>query len=138
MDEIAAREDQYAGFHLIVGEIRGDVFEGGGEPPHSITGVHALSNAPAGERWAKVDIAEEAMRAIVRVDDVESIVDASLRFLQSRTGEVFIAGDRYGTRSSTVIVASADSLTLVEQSYVRGGAPDGAPRRHYSLAFPIV
>ena len=41
---------------------------------------------------------------------------------------VFITGDRYGTRASTVIVATADEIVLAEQSYARGGVAVGAAR----------
>src|SRR5204862_220836 len=40
-------------------------------------------------------------------------------------GQVFVTSDRYGTRSSTVIVATADEIHFAERSYSRGGAPDG-------------
>ena len=137
-ETVASREHQYAGFHLIAGEVGGEIDECGGEPPHEIGPIHALSNAPAGERWAKVHVAEEEMMRIAKIEDVDRVVDEALRFLTSRTGEVFIASDRYGTRSSTVIAATGGRVTFVEQSFRRGGVREPELRRFdYSLAFPI-
>ncbi len=127
-ETVASREHQYAGFHLIAGEIGGEIEECGGERPHALGPIHALSNAPAGERWAKVHVAEEEMMRIAKLADVDGVIDEALRFLTSRNGEVFIASDRYGTRSSTVIVATQSHVRFVERSYARGGIPDPALR----------
>ncbi len=129
---VAAVAHEYAGFHLVVGQAEGEiVYVAGGAPVILERGIHAFSNAPAQERWPKVDIAIEAMRAAL---DKDGLVDELMMFLSTPhdTGvierEVFIAGERYGTRSSTVIVVSADEVFFAEQSYAKGGLASG-PRR---------
>lgn len=131
---VAAVAHEYAGFHLVVGVADGaTVYLDSLRPaPRPLPpGIHAFSNAPADEHWPKVDIAIEAMRASLAT---ETLLDDLLRFLstpqnaQTVEREVFIAGDRYGTRSSTVIVVSADEIVFAEQSFTRGGLRAGERR----------
>ena len=133
--EVGARAHEYAGFHLIVGNLETVVQLSGSVSPLD-DGIHALSNAPSGERWPKVDIAEVEMRKLIGDGDAEELVDTTLRFLSARRGtnrvesEVFVAGERYGTRSSTAIVLTPErELLFAEQSYACGGLRDGEPRR---------
>ncbi|HSP13196.1 MAG TPA: NRDE family protein [Thermoanaerobaculia bacterium] len=139
--EVAARADQYAGFHLIAGELGGDVAQYSGVSARLPDGIHAISNAPAGVRWPKVDIAAHDLEGLLRIDDANDLVTAALRFLSSPRGnghvegEVFVAGERYGTRSSTVIVFDGEHVHFAEQSFMRGGARNGAPRE---FRFPLA
>jgi uncharacterized protein with NRDE domain len=122
--------DQYAGFHLFVGEAGGEAMyitpdlQGPVEP-----GVHAVSNAPAGEHWPKVGVAREEMQIALRMEDAESMMLVLMQFLalprgtESVESEVFISGDRYGTRASTVIVVTDRDVLFGEQSFTRGGVP---------------
>jgi uncharacterized protein with NRDE domain len=133
--EVAAHAQEYAGFHLLVGTLE-TVVQLSGSVSLLDDGINALSNAPAGERWPKVDIAEAEMRKLIGTDDAEELVNATLQFLSTQRGsnrvesEVFVAGERYGTRSSTVIVVTPErELLFAEQSYARGGLRDGDPRR---------
>ena len=138
---IAGDAHQYAGFHLLAGEAGRTIFYIAPEAQSPLApGVHAFSNAPNGEVWPKTTIAIEAMQsALTNADDPETLADALLRFLSTPRGtgavesEVFIAGDRYGTRSSAVIVASESEMLFAEQSYARDGLPHGA-RRLFRLA----
>ena len=129
---VGERSAEYTGFHLYVGETRGDLMLVSGRAIRLSDGIHALSNAPDGERWPKVDAAVEEMR---RQDwrHPAAAVDALMRFLQTGGSgdprrDVFIKGDRYGTRCSTVVVASAREILFVEQGYARGGEIDGRRR----------
>jgi uncharacterized protein with NRDE domain len=132
---VAREAEHYAGFHLIVGEFgKTMVYVAADEQPHVLEpGIYAFSNAPLGEHWPKVSLAIAKMQEDPGVSDL-------LRFLNTprNTGrveeEVFIAGDRYGTRASTVVIATMDEIFFVEQNYARGGIAVGAP---YSLVFPI-
>ncbi|HEX8171728.1 MAG TPA: NRDE family protein [Thermoanaerobaculia bacterium] len=120
---------EFAGFHLLAGTIGGMLQY---ITPHVQTlledGIHAFSNAPEGERWPKMDLAATQLQTALSIEDPRALSDELLRFLgtsrntNSIESEVFIAGERYGTRASTVIVASADSLWLSEQSYGARGA----------------
>ncbi|HYS55334.1 MAG TPA: NRDE family protein [Thermoanaerobaculia bacterium] len=124
------RGDAYAGFHLIVGD---------GEIVHcsnsgivgTIDGLFAVSNAPPGVHWEKVDVAREFVsKAIARHERAEDLAEDLLRFLSTPRGgpierEVFVSLPAYGTRSSTVIVGDL----FVEQNYGPTGARDGAAVR---------
>lgn len=132
-EEVARDAKEYAGFHLLVGVAGGPVvYLASGDAPKTLAhGIYGFSNAPAGERWPKVDLAIEEMRK--SVDDPEAL----LRFLGTPRNsgrieeEVFIAGDRYGTRASTVVTATMDEIRFIEQNYVRGGIPAGEPLVHH-------
>jgi uncharacterized protein with NRDE domain len=130
-DDIATRVDEYAGFHLLVGEIGGTLAQISGAARELEPGIHGLSNAPMGVRWPKVELAETAMQRAL----TEGLTaDGLLRFLSTKP-DIFITGDRYGTRSSTVIIAKASEVHFVEQNFARGGAPQGAPR---AFRFPLT
>ena len=130
---------QYSGFHLFTGEVDGDLAHLSETLSPLDAGIHGVSNAPHGERWPKVDLAIDAVRDALALDDADAIVDALLRFLSTprHTGRIehepFIAGDRYGTRASTVIVAGAERVTFAEQTFGPGGEAAGELRR---FSFP--
>ncbi|HJQ38966.1 MAG TPA: NRDE family protein [Thermoanaerobaculia bacterium] len=119
---VAREAEHYAGFHLIVGEFgKTLVYVSAEEQPRVLEhGIYAFSNAPLGEHWPKVTIAIEKMQENPDVSEL-------LRFLNTPRNsgrveeEVFIAGDRYGTRASTVVIATMDEILFVEQNYSRGG-----------------
>ncbi|HKR65999.1 MAG TPA: NRDE family protein [Thermoanaerobaculia bacterium] len=124
-DDVARHADEYSGFHLLAGTIGGDAMYIAPDAQFELApGVHAVSNAPRGEEWPKTAFAAEFMEHALSLPR-DAIADALLAFLTTprNTGaiesEVFITGERYGTRSSTVIVATQDEVLFVEQS---GGA----------------
>lgn len=136
-DSVVANAPEYAGFHLLAGVAGGEIVH---VTPDSWTplaaGIHAISNAPLGEEWPKTAIAAGTMAEVLRLDHP---ADALMRFLtaprQTRhvESEVFIAGERYGTRASTVIVATEREVAFAEQGFGHGGAS----LARYSVAFPI-
>jgi uncharacterized protein with NRDE domain len=127
-DAIVAHAAEYAGFHLLVGNAGGEIVH---ITPDSwmplAAGIHAISNAPLGESWPKTDVAAEAMASILEIEEVDAMSEALMRFLTTprNTGrvesEVFLAGDRYGTRASTVIIATAREIAFEERTFARGG-----------------
>ena len=78
--------------------------------------------------------ATEHLRGALSIENVEMLIDELMRFLATPRGtrspqsEVFIAGDRYGTRSSTVVVATTTEIFFAEQSFARGGVAQGERR----------
>ena len=126
---------RFAGFHLFAGEVGGELAHLSEMPMLLDSGLHGVSNAPHGEIWPKVDLAIDAVRRAIALDDANAIVDELLRFLSTprHTGkiehEAFIIGDRYGTRASTVIVATSDTITFAERNFRAGGIPFGDVRR---------
>lgn len=132
---IAAEADQYAGFHLLAGQVEGEVMYIAPElqsplPP----GLHAFSNAPSGEEWPKMAAAADRLRNALEILTAEALMDELMRFLATPRGtaspesEVFIRGDRYGTRSSTVVIATPTEILFAEQSYASGGVSQGERR----------
>jgi uncharacterized protein with NRDE domain len=137
---VAGEVDEYPPFHLYAGRFNDDLALMSGTARTLDRGVHALSNAPIGELWEKVITAERAVAAIVAgSSSATSMAGELLQFLASPpehndpTRDILIVGDRYGTRSSTVVVASADEVLFIEQSYGSGGVAGG--RRELSFAW---
>jgi uncharacterized protein with NRDE domain len=138
--EVQRRAEEYAGFHLIAGLIEGDAVHVIGETLTELEpGIHAISNAPAGETWPKADVAIERMERVLQLKTLPSVVEDLMQFLGEPRGsaspetEVFVSIDHYGTRSSTVIIATADEVAFAEQSYGPGGTRTGERR---SFTFP--
>ena len=134
-EAIAHDAHEYAGFHLIAGEAGGELMYITPEAQQPLApGVHAFSNAPAGEEWPKTGYASGRLQNALVITNAEALVDELMRFLGMARGigeaesEVFIAGDRYGTRSSSVIVATRNEILFAEQSHARGGVPHGERR----------
>ena len=132
---IANEAHDYAGFHLLAGHADGDLMYIAPDMQTPLApGVHAFSNAPREEHWPKVDLAVEAVTRALEIEKTETLIDELMRFLSSIRGsrspetEVFIRGDRYGTRSSSVILATQTEILFAEQSYASGGAAYGERR----------
>jgi uncharacterized protein with NRDE domain len=117
------QRERYAGFHLVCGEIGGavahvssDAAAGELEP-----GIFAVSNAPAAVDWPKIAFAREAMARALEADDIEREL---MRFLTTQRGgpiesEVFVSLPEmgYGTRASTVVIATADgAIDFIERT----------------------
>lgn len=127
------RKEDFAGFHLIAGEIGGTFVHLSDQLREWTSGIHGVSNGPADARWEKIDRATDFVRDALRIDDATALADTVIEFLGIATSPeiertVFVATPRYGTRSSTAIVASNDEILFVEQSYAPGGVRDGEPR----------
>ncbi|HEV8658941.1 MAG TPA: NRDE family protein, partial [Thermoanaerobaculia bacterium] len=139
IDDVSVRAAEYAGFHLIAGTLA-EAVQLSGVVSKLGDGVRVLTNAPPGIRWPKADTAENAMHKLLGIDDADALASAVLYFLSEGLNtnrienEVFVAGERYGTRSSTAIVVTDEEIIFAEQSYLRGGVRDGAPRQ---FRFPI-
>ncbi len=139
-DTIVASASEYAGFHLLIGIAGGEIVH---VTPDSWTplpaGIHAISNAPLGELWPKTSIATAAMEEALRLEDPS---DALMRFLTTSRNsgrvesEVFIAGERYGTRASTVIAVKEREIAFMEQGFARGERP--LETRSLRLPSPLV
>jgi uncharacterized protein with NRDE domain len=121
--EVARHAGEYSGFHLLAGTVGGEIMYIAPENQETLAhGIHALSNAPHGEHWPKTALAAAAMEEALALETESEIIEHLLRFLTTRRGatevesEIFIEGERYGTRSSTVIVATGDEIVFVEKT----------------------
>ncbi|MGZ7078201.1 MAG: NRDE family protein [Thermoanaerobaculia bacterium] len=151
--DIIARGSEYAGFHLVIGDVSGQtllVSNADGSTHEWSAGIHGVSNAPPGVPWPKVHHAIDEVRATLsRSSSPDDIVRDLLTFLatpgaaafargstlrEEAESDVFVIGDRYGTRSSTVIVAGEGHLTIVERTFRRAGVQEGEVRMFVPLA----
>jgi uncharacterized protein with NRDE domain len=126
-EEVQRHASEYAGFHLIVGEIGGKLVHLADELRIFGSGILGVSNGPPDARWEKIDIAVDHVRDAMRITNARELVGDLIDFLGKPTGDtieqtVFVATERYGTRSSTAIVTTRDEILFVEQNYGRGGS----------------
>ncbi|HEV8434116.1 MAG TPA: NRDE family protein [Thermoanaerobaculia bacterium] len=131
---VADHAVDYAGFHLVTGIIGGTFVHSGKDVRTIAPGsILAISNGPIDSKWKKVAQAEKILRELLDLtSDPQLITLSLLQFLGTPAkdangieGQVFVTSPRYGTRSSTVIVATADEIHFTERSYSRGGVSDG-------------
>jgi uncharacterized protein with NRDE domain len=125
----------YAGFHLLAGDAGGDLAYVTPQSQSMLEpGVHSFSNAAAGVSWPKTELAAKSMRDWLAIEDAEELAARLMTFLTTplgigrRESEIFIADARHGTRASTVIVVSEESILFRERSFARGGEPQGGLR----------
>ncbi len=120
---IAREADSYAGFHLlagVAGESLAHFASGMNEARELPPGIHGVSNGSPGAQWVKVEKGVRAMRDAMGQQDV---VAPLLAFLATPSpGEplennVFVNGERYGTRSSTVITVGDEGIQFVEEGW---------------------
>ena len=129
---VEARAGSYGGFHLFVGRAGDDLAQLSGTTHLLGPGIHGLSNAPAEIVWPKVTTAIEAMRGALESASPSSMAESLLRLLRLEpshgdpTHDLFVRGERYGTRASTVVVATATHVLFVEQNFGPGGTPVGS------------
>ena len=129
---------EYRGFNLLVADGDGLWYwsNRGGAPSRVAPGLHGLSNHLLDTPWPKVVSAREGMGRLLRADspDPEALFgllgdraafpdhllpDTGVGVERERLlSSLFIAGDNYGTRSSTIILMDrAGPITFMERSY---------------------
>ena len=140
----------YDGFNLLYGtfhELNYFTNRGGSSGPIS-PGIHALSNHLLDTRWPKVVTARERLTAVLQqpqlsIEDLFSTVADPSPFathLLPDTGigpererllsPLFIKGDTYGTRSTTVVLGDRNGeVAIFEQGH---DLPD-SPRRSFTF-----
>ena len=114
-------------------------------------GIHVLSNAPLGTSWPKTEFASAGLAEILdggpeRAGLVRRLfrlletraprnVCAGGRDLHWRARSVFVRDQRYGTRSSTVVLLSRDGeLTFAERRFDADGRRRGESAFRFSPA----
>lgn len=116
-------------------------------------GLHRLSNAELDDDWPKARRAERALRDWLDSDDAavpmptlaslfavlaerERAVDAELPDtgigieLERELSSPFIVGERYGTRSSSIVLVDDDGILFCERSFGPHGRFLGETRQH--------
>jgi uncharacterized protein with NRDE domain len=155
LEQIQSQGEQYNDFILIAGNLdemfwlsnRGPGVEA--IPP----GVHGLSNHLLNTPWPKIRRSKRAVEALLGARE-NGLVAGLFVLLADRSvatdhelpqtgidlqrerelSAVFISGERYGTRASTVVLVHADGGVLfIERSFGAGGKPLGEVSRRLRL-----
>lgn len=141
LEHVAANAEQYNGFNLLLGTPDSlYYFSNRASSVERVEpGLHGLSNEQLNSPWPKV---KRATSALQRLLDEEAVsTDALLEVLEDRTpaprdelpdtgldqereqalSSIFIDGDAYGTRASTVLLIDrSGDVTFVERTFERG------------------
>jgi uncharacterized protein with NRDE domain len=87
-------------------------------------GVHALANEPIDQPCPRAERLRTALAAVIdaRVDP-EDLLDT---LMAENEPALFLRGDVYGTRASTLVAVAADGTArMIERRYEAGGRPAG-------------
>lgn len=140
LTELAGHLQHYSGFNLLVGDAHELWYLNSttGTPEQLPAGTYGLSNAELDTPWPKLVRARSALQeclcapvaeALLQLlNDPQLAVDAELPDTgvpyewEKRLSSVFIVGDDYGTRASTVLIRRADGSTeLIERRFGPAG-----------------
>jgi uncharacterized protein with NRDE domain len=144
--ELLARAEEFAPFNLVLADA-GGCWHVGNHPVRReplAAGVHAISNGAIDAPWPKTGYLAAALRSWIdaRSDDLQPLwtaladertaPDAELPDtgvgieLERRLSPVFIRGDAYGTRASTIIAIDHDGHGfIVERRFGPNGVFEG-------------
>jgi uncharacterized protein with NRDE domain len=147
---------QYGGFSLLVGNLDRLCYlsnRGGGIEELS-AGVHGLSNHLLDTPWPKVRLGKQRVAALLAANETKlleglflaladrspapdtELPDSGVGLQRERElSPAFIAGERYGTRASTVLLVSrGNEAVFVEKAFGPMGRPLGtAASRRFAL-----
>ncbi len=147
LQQLRERADDHAGFNLLLGDADGMWFAS--NRPHwqyqrLEPGLHIVANASLDMPWRKSERLRSALAAwcdtgereiqplLAALADETPAEDADLPETglplarERMLSPVFIRGQHYGTRASTVILDDGrGQQRILEQRYAPGGVPDG-------------
>ncbi|HEY5611164.1 MAG TPA: NRDE family protein [Thermoanaerobaculia bacterium] len=137
-EEVDPRAGDYGGFGLFVGN-RDALCYVTNQRKGFLSlepGIYGLSNSYLDDPWPKVVKAKGELDQILREKKSDKIVPSLLTMLADRArpddesaldrSPIFISGDGYGTRSSTVLLMFENGETIfAEKGYDAGGKPNG-------------
>jgi len=147
--QIGARCAQYGPFNLVVGDAQQAAFVSSidGKPRRLERGVHAFSNGSLEDEWPKMQRLRAGFATMQQSGNwqdaafLDLLADASQPAdpdlpdtgvglaLERTLAPIFIRGESYGTRASTLAYARADGrLILHERRFGPGGTPLGDSR----------
>lgn len=148
------RPDAYSGFNLIYGDLDGAHYLSNRDPaPREFApGVYGLSNHLLDTPWPKLVKTRERIAGCLHSETVqvadmfEVLSDTGLAGedelpetglpvqWERRLSSVFIVGEDYGTRASTVMMIGADGVAYFEErGFGRAGRPLDVRRFEFSI-----
>jgi uncharacterized protein with NRDE domain len=145
----------YRGYTLIVGD-QEQLFafsNRGGGIEELTPGVHGVSNHLMNTPWPKIVRGKQRLNALLKAGEAElaaglfqtladrtvapdaELPDSGVGLQRERElSPAFIAGERYGTRATTVILVSRrNELMIVERRFGARGAPLGETSQRFAL-----
>jgi uncharacterized protein with NRDE domain len=152
---MAPHAQDYRGYTLIVGD-QEQLFafsNRGGGIEELAPGVHGISNHLPNTPWPKVTRGKQRLKALLQAGDTE-LAEGLFRALADRTvapdtelpdsgvglqrerelSPAFVAGERYGTRATTVILVSRRNEAMIaERRFGARGAPLGETSERFAL-----
>jgi len=152
----AARGHLYSGFNLLACDGRTLAYASNCPDAHASEldpGIYGLSNHRLDTPWPKLDLARSALATVLAADEPDA--DEIFRVVSDRTqppdhalpdtgvglaleqllSSQFIVSPSYGTRSSTMVMISADGeVCIVERSYDPAGTEAGRSELRFSVA----
>ena len=159
LERIAPATSQFRGFSLIVGDAaRLYCMSNRGAGIEELqAGVHGLSNHLPNTPWPKVARGKQRLSGLLDAGEAKltaglfdilsdrsiapdaELPDTGVGLQRERElSPAFIAGERYGTRASTVLlVTSGGEVVLVERRFGVLGAPLGEAARRFPLQVGI-
>ena len=147
--DVAASRSEYGPFNLVVGDAARAVFVSSidGVPQLLEPGVHAFSNGSPLDEWPKMRRLRDGftvmrhsgkwenaalldLLADMRQPDDAELPDTGIGLTLERVlAPIFIRGEAYGTRASTLAYARGDgSLELIERRFGPNGVSAGETR----------
>lgn len=95
-------------------------------------GVHALANEPVDAPCPRAERLRLALGATVAIGgDPEGLLDT---LMAEGDPALFLRGDVYGTRASTLVAVSADGdVRMIERRYEKGGRPAGTTALEFHI-----
>lgn len=95
-------------------------------------GVHALANEPVDAPCPRAERLRLALEAVVAASgDPEGLLDS---LMAEDDPALFLRGDVYGTRASTLVAASAGGdVRMIERRYEKGGRPIGTTALEFRI-----
>ncbi len=155
LERVMPAAGQFRGFSLVVGDLARlyTLSNRGSGVEELAPGVHGLSNHLPNTPWPKVARGKERLSGLLGAG--ESALTAGLfEFLSDRSeapdaelpdsgvglqrerelSPAFIAGERYGTRASAVLlVTTGGEVALIERRFGAYGVPQGETARRFPL-----
>jgi uncharacterized protein with NRDE domain len=152
---VAPQAHAYSGYTLIVGD-QDHLFafsNRGGGIEELASGVHGVSNHLPNTPWPKIVRGKQRLEALLKAGDAK-LAEGLFQALAERTvapdaelpdsgvglqrerelSPAFVAGERYGTRATTVILVSRrNEVVFAERRFGARGAPLGETSQRFAL-----